>query len=159
MKTLQLKHWVYANSAIMVALSLYFFLIPAALLVVDLNDPGLSSGQTPRFACRWHRSLSPKDERGARERVATGPAPGLDDLGVAGTEWLVFGSVFYLWATEALQQAVEEDPSLSPRQLKDYARDAIRAATSLVVNPNQATWVKGPAEIIWGTVGPQIDPG
>ena len=142
MKTLQLKHCVYANSAIMVALSLYFFLIPAALLVVDLNDPGLSSGQTPRFAFRWHRSLSARYGTWARDRVAAGPASGLSDLGVAGTEWPVFGSVFYLWATEALQQAVEEDPSLSPRQPKDYAREAIRAAAALVADPNQATWVK-----------------
>ena len=144
-KSLQAKHCVYANSVIMVALSLYFFLIPAVMLVVDLNDPGLSSGQTPRFAFRWHRSLSAKYEGWARERVAAGPAPALDDLGVAGTDWPVFGSVFYLWATEALQQAVEENPSLSPRQPKDYAREAIRAAAALVVDSNQATWVKRPA--------------
>ena len=131
MKPLQPKLCVYANSAIMVALSLYFFLIPAVMLLVDLNDPGLSSGQTPRFAFRWHRSLSPKYERWARERVAAGPASGLSGLGVSGTEWPVFGSVFYLWATEALQRAVEEDPSLSPREPKDYARASPGARRSL----------------------------
>ncbi len=56
MKPLQPKHCIYANSAIMIALSLYFFLFPAVMLVVDLNDPGLSSGQTPRFVFRWHRT-------------------------------------------------------------------------------------------------------
>ncbi|MCP4454347.1 MAG: hypothetical protein GY809_23050 [Planctomycetes bacterium] len=142
MKRLQLKHCVYVNAAIMVSLALYLFLIPAVWLVVHLNDPGLSSSQTPRFAFRWHRSLTPRYEQWAKARLAAGPVPSLDELGVSGTEWPVFGSVFYLWATDDLQQAVEKDPSLSRKHPRDYARHAIKAATALVVDPGQATWVK-----------------
>jgi len=126
----------------MTLLSLYFFLMPAGLLIYDLNDPGLGSDKMPRCVFRWHKSLSPKYERWANQRLAGGPAPGLDDAGVSGTEWPVFGSVFYLWATDALQEAVDRDPSLSRKQPKDYAYAAIRAATALVVDPNQATWIK-----------------
>lgn len=133
---------VYVNTAVMVFLSLYFFLLPAGLLIYDLNDSGLASDKMPRFAFRWHRSLSPKYEKWADERMAQGPAPGRDEAGVSGTEWPVFGSVFYLWATESLQDAVNRDPSLSRTQPKDYARGAIQAATALVVDPGQATWVK-----------------
>jgi len=133
---------VYINTAVMVLLALYFFLIPAGLLIYDLNDPGSASDKMPRCVLRWHKSLSPKYETWAKSRLAAGVAPGLHDAGVSGTEWPVFGSVFYLWATEALQEAVDGDPSLSFRQPKDYARGAIQAATALVVDPNQATWIK-----------------
>lgn len=133
---------VYINTGMMVLLSLYFFLIPAGLLIHDLNDPGLASDKMPRCLLRWHRSLSPKYEKWARHRLSLGPAPGLEEAGVAGTEWPVFGSVFYLWATEFLQDAVNRDPSLVTRQPRDYARGAIQAATALVVDPNQATWIR-----------------
>ena len=142
MKTRRLKHCVVINTVVMVMLSLYLFLLPAFILIVNLRDPGLRRAQTPRFAFRWHRALTPRYERWARERLAAGPAPGLHDLGVSGSEWPLFGSVFYLWATEDLQQAVERNPSLSRHQPKDYARQAITAATALVVDPGQATWVK-----------------
>jgi hypothetical protein len=137
-----LKYCVYINAAILVSMALYLFLIPALWLTYNLNDPGLSSAQTPRFTLRWHRSLTPKYEQWARARLAAGPVPSLHALGVSGTEWPLFGSVFYLWATDDLQQAVDRDPSLSCRQPRDYARDAIRAATALVMDPGQATWVK-----------------
>jgi len=133
---------VYVNTAVMVFLSLYFFLIPAGLLIYDLNDPGLAGDKMPRCVFRWHRYLSPKYERWANQRLAGGTAPELQEAGVSGTEWPVFGSVFYLWATEALQEAVDRDPSLSDKQPRDYARGTIQAATALVVDPNQATWVR-----------------
>jgi hypothetical protein len=126
----------------MILLSLYFFLIPVGILIYDLNDPGLASDKMPRCVFRWHRSLSPRYEEWALNRLAQGPAPGLPEAGVSGTEWPVFGSVFYLWATEALQQAVDRDPTLSRTPPKDYARGAIQAAAALVVDPNQATWIK-----------------
>jgi hypothetical protein len=133
---------VLVNTAVMLALSLYFFLIPAGLLIYDLSDPGLGNDKMPRCVFRWHKSLSPKYEAWAKDRLAAGIAPGLHDAGVSGTEWPVFGSVFYLWASEALQEAYDRSPSLSSRQPKDYARGAIQAATALVVDPNQATWIK-----------------
>jgi hypothetical protein len=61
---------------------------------------------------------------------------------IAGTEWPLFGSVFYLWATEALQEAAEEDSSKCPATPKQYARGAIEAAAALVADPNHAGWVR-----------------
>jgi hypothetical protein len=61
---------------------------------------------------------------------------------ISGTEWPLFGSVFYLWTTEALQEAWEEDPSLAPVKPSQYARGAIEAAAALVADPNHAEWVK-----------------
>ncbi len=143
-----LKICVWANAGLAVALSLYLFLLPAALLVWDLRDPGLRGAQIPRCALRWHKSLSPKYEKWARQRVASGRAGHLTTANIAGTEWPLFGSVFYLWATEALQEAVQEDVSLCRTPPNQYARGAIEAAAALVADPNHAGWVKqhwGPA--------------
>ena len=98
---------VYINTAIAVTLSLYFFVVPAGELAWDLRDTGLRGGEIPRFAFRWHRALSPKYEAWARDRVRSGKVQS-STADIAGTEWPLFGSVFYLWATEALQEVVEQ---------------------------------------------------
>ncbi|MBK1853985.1 hypothetical protein JO972_03370 [Verrucomicrobiaceae bacterium 5K15] len=61
---------------------------------------------------------------------------------IAETEWPLFGSAFYLWATEALQLEWEKDPSLSKQAPKVYAREAIDASLVLILDPGHATWVK-----------------
>jgi hypothetical protein len=132
----------YGKASIATFLAAYLFLIPAGIVIHDLGDPGLRDGQAPRFAFRWHRALSPKYERWARQRVASGSAKALSTHDISGTEWPMFGSVFYLWATEALQEAWEEDPSLACVMPKESAQGAIQAAGALVADPNHATWVR-----------------
>jgi len=138
----QLTWCVGINAAIMILLSAYALLIPAAMLIYDLQDPGLYSDNMPRFVFHWHRSLSPKYEKWAHRRVEAGAAAKLTTEDISGTEWPVFGSVFYLWATEALQEAFDENPELAPSAPKDYARGAIEAAAALVADPNHANWVR-----------------
>jgi len=134
---------VYINSTLLIVLAFYFFFYPAVVILHDLNDPGLKTGDTlPRFTYSWHRSLSPKYEKWARERVESGKAADLSVNDISGTEWPVFGTVFYLWATETLQEAWEKDPSLSRTAPKEYARGAIEASVTLVSDPNHAGWVK-----------------
>jgi hypothetical protein len=137
-----LKICLYVNAALAVALSLYLFIIPAVILIQSLRDSGLSGGSIPRCAFRWHKALSPKYEKWARQRVASGRAGHLTTGNIAGTEWPLFGSVFYLWATEALQEAVQENPSLCRVPPNQYARGAIEAAAALVADPNHAGWVR-----------------
>jgi hypothetical protein len=132
---------IYVNTVIAIALSLYFFIIPAGELGWNLRDPGLHGREVPRFAFRWHRALSPKYERWARDRVRSGKAQS-NTADIAGTEWPLFGSVFYLWATEALQEAAQENPGLCTTPPSQYACGAIEAATALVADPNQAGWVR-----------------
>jgi hypothetical protein len=137
-----LKLCLYVNTVLAVALSLYLFVIPAATLVRDLRDPGLRGEQIPRCAFRWHRSLSLRYEKWAKQRIASGRAKHLTTRNIAGTEWPLFGSVFYLWATEALQEVARENPSLCRVPPSQYARGAIEAAAALVADPNHAGWVK-----------------
>ena len=132
----------YGNAGVVLFLSVYLFLLPAGMLIHDVHDPALYTGQVPRFAFRWHRALSIKYESWARRRVGSGSAAELSVKDISGTEWPVFGSVFYLWATEALQEAWEKDPALASMMPKEYARGAIEAAAALVVDPNHASWVK-----------------
>jgi hypothetical protein len=133
---------VWVNAILAVALSLYVFVIPAGELVWDLRDPGLRSGQVPRFAFRWHRALSPKYEKWARARIRSGQAVQLTTTDISGTEWPLFGSVFYLWATEALEEAARGEAGLRRVPPSVYARGAIEAAAALVADPNHAGWVK-----------------
>ena len=139
----KLTRLVYFNTFLLAVLAFYFFFYPAAIIIRDLNDPGLTSGEAPpRFAYSWHRSLSAKYEKWARERVASGNAAAMSIYDISGTEWPIFGTVFYLWATESLQAAWEKDPSLSRVAPKEYARGAIEASAALVSDPNHAGWVK-----------------
>ncbi|MEN6426828.1 MAG: hypothetical protein ABFE13_15820 [Phycisphaerales bacterium] len=133
---------VYANTAIAIVLSLFLFILPGVGVARALCDPALRSGDIPQCAFGWHQALSPKYERWARGRVASGTASQLTTGNISGTEWPLFGSVFYLWATEALQQAAQEAPGFCPVPPSQYARGAIEAATALVADPNHAGWVR-----------------
>ena len=138
----QLKLCVIINAVILVALAFYIFLIPAIIILNDLHDPGLYSNSTTHCVFRWHKSLSPKYEKWARKRILNGTATALSTENISGTEWPVFGSVFYLWATQSLQEAYEENPKLASVAPKTYAKGAIEAAAALVADPNHASWVK-----------------
>ena len=132
----------YGNAAVVLFFALYAFLIPAGIIVYDLLDPGIRTGKTPRAAWRLHRSLTTRYAKWARKRIASCKAVEMSAADVSGTEWPLFGSVLYLWATESLQEAWEKDPSVAPRAPKEYARETIEAATELVIDPNHATWVR-----------------
>ena len=137
-----LNFCILANASIIIFLTIYALLIPAGMIIYDLSDPGLYSNSMPRCVFRWHKALSPKYEKWARQRVMSGAATELTIKNISGTEWPVFGSVFYLWATEALQEAFEEDPEYTSSAPKYYAKGAIEAAAALVADPNHANWVK-----------------
>jgi len=133
---------VIVNAIIIISLSVYAFLVPAGMMIYDLRDPGLYSNKMPRCVFRWHKALSGKYEKWARRRVKSKSATKLTKSNISGTEWPVFGSVFYLWSTEALQDAYTENPRLVSSAPKDYAQGAIEQAAALVTDPNHASWVK-----------------
>lgn len=141
-----LKFSLYVNTVILIVFMAYFFIFPTAILIHDLLDPGLRNGEIPAFAFRWHRSLSPKYAVWAQKRIASGAATQLELENISGTEWPLFGSVFFLWATESLQEAWEENHSLAPVAPKIYAKEAIEASAALINDPNHAAWVKA----YWG---------
>lgn len=133
---------VYGNCVILTAMAIYFGFAPIAIVLNNLRDPGLQDGTIPDFAFDLHHRLTARHDAWARERVASGAAENLSYTDVSGTEWPLFGAVFYLWSTEALQEAWEKDPSRAPEAPNIYARDSIESATALVLDPVHATWVK-----------------
>jgi hypothetical protein len=137
---------VYGNTVILIFLSFYFFILPFFIIAYYLIDPNLKSGGIPRIVLHSHRSLTPKYEKWATERVNSGCAKELDIENIDGTEWPLFGSVFYLLATESIQEAWEKSKDHSSIAPKIYATGAIEAAAKLVADPGHASWVK----IHWG---------
>ena len=132
----------YTKAAILLGLSLTLFFAPFFTLLSHLREPALQNGDMPPFTYDWHQNLSERIEPWARERVASRQAIALNISDVAGTEWPIFTVVYYLWATEALQDAWLKNPALAPTKPTDYASEAIEAAAALVADPNHATWVQ-----------------
>ncbi len=125
---------VCTNSIIFAGLCLYLFLTPFFSTVYYLQDPALGNAQIPRTAAHWHQNLSKPFGKWARKRVDTAAAnSNINDI--SGTEWPIFSAVFYLWATESLQQQNQGIAS-------GYAADAIDASAQLIADPNHAAWVK-----------------
>lgn len=132
----------YFQLAVILFISLYFFLIPSFLLIRHLREPSLVDGSMPRFIYRWHKTLSRRYEDWAIQRIQSGKAVDLSTDDISGTEWPLFGSVFYLWATENMQTAWQQDNTLYHTEPKVYAKGAIEAAAALVTDPGHAGWVK-----------------
>ncbi len=112
------------------------------IVLRDLQDPGIRSGAIPQSAWRLHRNLTPKFGRWAEERVGSLRGTQLATQDISGTEWPLFGAVFYLWATESLQDAWDKDPHQAPVAPGIYAKATIEAVARLVVDPKQAGWVQ-----------------
>ncbi|MBU2709649.1 hypothetical protein [Zooshikella harenae] len=108
----------------------------------DLGDPGLQVDQVPRFAYRWHTAIANDFAPWANDRIDSQKASKLTTDNVSGTEWPMFSAVLYLWSTEALQENWETNPQFSKKAPKDYAKEAIDAAAKLIIDPNNASWVK-----------------
>lgn len=137
---------VWGNVIIAVAVAFWLGLYPAWISVGCLLDPALHDGGVVRYAFDMHRSLSPKIARWAEERLQRDRPAQLTRTDISGNEWPLFGSVFYLWATEGLQDAWERAPEPVSVAPNVYARDAIAASVRLVLDPKHATWVRR----MWG---------
>jgi len=130
------------NCAVQLFLAAYFFIIPAVIVFVDISDPALKEGRIPRAAWRVHKAVTPRYEAWARKRIASGVAAKLDLYDVPSTEWPIFGSVFYLMATESLQREWEKDKTLSKEAPREYAAATIAAAKDVIMDPNHHWWVR-----------------
>ncbi len=132
------------NAVILIGVASWFLLIPGVILTWDLTDPALRQPTgIPRSAWRMHQRLTPRYGQWARDRIASGRAAHVGLYDVPATEWAMFGSVFYLAATENLQRDWERHPGrASSTAPAIYARRTIEAATDLVLDPTHHTWVK-----------------
>lgn len=139
--------WRGTNAAVICLIAVIFFLAPAVTVIHQLSDSGLRTGGMPHSAWKFHQSLSDRIEPWARARIDSKRAANLSIDDISGTEWPLFGSAFYLWATVSLQDEWEKSHPPGVVAPNIYARGAIDAVTKLVVDPWQASWVKDH----WGT--------
>src|SRR4051812_6068941 len=133
---------VYINSVLVSLLAAFFLLYPPVRATFDILDPALRSPGVPRAAWRLYRNLTPRYANWAKKRVAEGAAEKLSTTNVSGTEWPLFGSVFYLWAVQNLQNCWDAGNHSAGLEPKVFAHDAIIAASELVIDPKHASWVK-----------------
>jgi hypothetical protein len=133
---------VLLNSVVIVLLVAYFLIYPSIRAVLNLQDPALRQPGIPKMTWRLFQSLTPRYTRWAQERVAQGQAESLSVNNISGTEWPLFGSVFYLWGIENLQAAWDAGDHTIGAEPRVFAKDAIIAASELVIDPKHASWVK-----------------
>jgi hypothetical protein len=128
--------WALAMACVAASVLLGF--VPGVKVISYLRDPALRDGGIPVAAWELSVNLAPRYAAWATARVAREHDP----ASVSGTEWPLFGSVFYLQAMEELQAAWSRDNRLAPVAPAVYGRDAIAAATALITDPGQAKWVQ-----------------
>ncbi|SPE59321.1 membrane hypothetical protein [Verrucomicrobia bacterium] len=133
---------ICVNAVLIALLAAAFLVFPSLRVLADLRDDSLRGKGTPQAAWRLWRNLTPRYAAWARARAASNRAEQLSTNDVSGTEWPLFGSVFYLWGVENLQTAWEAGDHQGGGEPKGFAKDAIIAASELVVDPKQAAWVR-----------------
>jgi hypothetical protein len=138
---------ICVNSVLAALLAAALLVYPSVRAGLSIRDPALQGPGIPHAAARLERHLTPRYAAWAQNRVALGGASKLSTFDISGTEWPLFGSVFYLWAVENLQNAWEAGDHASGAEPKVFCRDAIVAASDLVIDPKSATWVRKH----WGT--------
>jgi hypothetical protein len=146
-KLTALKIIMVLNAIMLAALALILGIYPPLRAIWSMRDSALKEPGIPEAAWRLHRSLSPDYARWAEARLGSSRAAVLELNNISGTEWPLFGSVFYLWGTENLQRAWDNGVRTSKNEPRVYARDAITVACDLVLDPKQAAWVQKH----WGT--------
>lgn len=126
-----------------VILAVYFFTIPGILVIRSLRDPALKNGEIPAIAWKVHRHIAPGYATWAHKRIAENKGAKVHYLNITATEWPLFGSVFYLYATTQLQSAWEEgNAPKGTAEPIEYARDTIEACKDILLDPGHHSWVR-----------------
>jgi hypothetical protein len=123
------------------AAGLLCLVVPAATLLVDFARPDAGSARLRANLLDWHAALAARIEPWARERTGSSRPGDLSRRDVPGTEWPLFGAVFFLWATESVQAMWSIDGLPGPSPVERTA-GAIHAAADLVADPAHAAWVR-----------------
>lgn len=141
-----LTPWRLAGALLLSLVGIAGFLCPGDAVLRAVFDPALNSPGVPQLARELHESLSPRYALWATRYARSHRAAELTLDNISGTEWPLYGSVFYLRAEETIQTAWEHGHGLFTREPRLFARQAIDAAARLVADPTQAAWVK----MMWG---------
>jgi hypothetical protein len=117
-----------------VLFAVVFFIYPAVTLCVVVFDSHLKTTGESLLVPNWFDSASQRYLSWANEFTSTNYAQSLDQHDVAGTEWPMFGSVFFLLTAEEMQK--------HGFKFRESAIEAVEKAAQVVASPVTATWVK-----------------
>ena len=130
---------IVLNSSGLLFIAFYYFIAPSFIITKSANEEGIKTEGISPFAKSLHQKISAEFEPWAEERVAEGKAEKLELSDISGTEWPLFGSVFYLWSTENI---FRELPEKDKESFLKYSLRSANAAVELIVDPKHATWVR-----------------
>jgi len=123
------------RSGVLFVLAAYFFFFPAyATLRTALSAEVRTAARPPGYVAAFQASAG-RYRSWATDYLATRRAAKVAHDDVAGTEWPMFGSVFFLLANEQLlkERAIVAD---------EATREGLRLAAKVVAHPATATWVR-----------------
>lgn len=123
-------------SGFICVVAVLFCWYPAFIVGRLLFDSKLMHDGQSSLVPGWFESLSSRYQLWAESYLAAGYALQVDETDVAGTEWPMFGSVFFLVTADELQRQGLIDARQGP------VRKAVEKAVEVVVDPDTATWVK-----------------
>jgi hypothetical protein len=118
-----------------VAVAVCFFLCPGVMLVDLAYDSGIVRDGQPTEFPKWFRQTAQRYRGWSEDYLASRRAASVSVSDVAGTEWPLFGTVFFLASAEELlkQGKLERDEDLM------FAMDS---AVRVVLDPSTANWVR-----------------
>jgi hypothetical protein len=125
-----------AVSAVAVSLAVLFCVYPAVIVGVLLTDSKLKREGQSRLVPVWFKSLAVRYESWADGYLKSGYARTVSEVDVAGTEWPMFGTVYFLVTADELQRQGKIDARAG------QVRRAVDRAVAIVVSPDTASWVK-----------------
>jgi hypothetical protein len=135
------RRLIILDAVLVSALVVTWVVLPALRTLTSLADPALSGPGIPASAWRQSKHLATRYAEWATRRVARAHgAASTED--VAGTEWPLFGSLFFLWGVENLQAAWDAGDHSAGVEPRVFAREAIVAASELIIDPAHAEWVR-----------------
>jgi hypothetical protein len=123
-------------SGVVIVLVLMFLIYPAATIAIVCTDGQLHRAGESRLVPMWFASAAGRFRSWATNYLETNYAAGLTDNDIAGTEWPMFGAVFFLVTAEDLQAAGKIDAT------RGTVREAVEKAAQIVASPVTATWVR-----------------
>ncbi len=130
------RTWQAVQTALFAFIAWAFFLYPAWVTGrAVFSEEIRAKAQSPSLV-KEYRATAGRYSDWAAEYLQNQRATKISSHDVAGTEWPIFGSVFFLMTTEEVVKA-------EPKLLNDVqVRDAIHRAAQVVASPDTASWVK-----------------
>ena len=123
-------------SGLVIVIALLFCIYPAVIVGVLLADPYLKKEGQSCLVPMWFESLAGRYGPWAEGYLKAKFAKTVEQTDVAGTEWPMFGTVYFLVAADELQRQGKIDAR------EGRIRVAVDKAAEIVVSPDTASWVK-----------------